>query len=208
MPKLDVIDGSKKVIEQIDLSEAVFAAEIKEPLVHQAVIAQLADRREGNHSTKTRSEVRGGGKKPWAQKGSGRARAGTRNSPLWRGGGIIFGPKPRDYSMALNKKMKKAALNSVLTSLVLENRLVIVDSLEIKEIKTKKAVALLSKIDARTPMLVIHGKGSENLVRSVSNLADVSTLNVTGINAYDMLHAEVVVCTKDAIKTIEERLSK
>jgi large subunit ribosomal protein L4 len=208
MPKLDIIDGSKKVVEQIDLSESVFAAEIKEPLVHQTVIAQLADRRGGNHSTKTRSEVRGGGKKPWAQKGSGRARAGTRSSPLWRGGGIIFGPKPRDYSMPVNKKMKKAALNSVLSSLVLENRLVIVDALEMKEIKTKKAAELFSKIDTRTPMLVIHGEGCDTLVRSAANLPDVATLNVAGLNAYDMLCAEVVVCTKDAVKTIEERLSK
>jgi len=208
MPKFDIVDGSKKVVEQIDLSEAVFAADIKEPLVHQAVVAQLAARRSGNHSTKTRSEVRGGGKKPWAQKGSGRARAGTSRSPLWRGGGITFGPKPREYSMPVNKKMKRAALSSVLSSLVLDNRLVIIDSVDFKEIKTKKAVELLSKVDARTPMLVMHGEGCENFIKSAANISGVATLNVAGLNAYDMLCAEVVVCTKDAIKTIEERLSK
>jgi large subunit ribosomal protein L4 len=208
MPKMDIINKSKKVVANIDLSELVFAAEIKEPLVHQTIVAQLASRRGGNHSTKTRSEVRGGGKKPWAQKGSGRARAGTRRSPLWRGGGIIFGPKPRDYSMAVNKKMKKAALSSVLSSLVSEKRFVIVDSLELKEIKTKKAMEFLTKIDSRSPKLVIHGAGCENFVRSAANITGVTTLNVAGLNAYDMLCAEVVVCTKDAVNAIEERFSK
>jgi len=208
MPKLDVIDKSKKVVKSIELSDAIFAAEIKEPLVHQVVVAQLAGARAGTHSTKTRDEVSGGGKKPWRQKGTGNARAGSNRSPLWRGGAIIFGPKPRDYSKDVNKKMKRSAINSALSNLVAEKRLLVVDSLAMKNIKTKEAAGYLQKIDGRSPCLVIHGDGCENFTRSVANMPDVKTISTAGLNVYDLLCAEVVICTSDAIKTIEERLSK
>lgn len=208
MPKIDVIDASKKVVNSMELSEKVFAAKIREPVVHQVVVAQMAKKRAGTHSTKTRGEVRGGGRKPWKQKGTGRARAGSIRSPIWRGGGITFGPKPRDHSFSVPKKMRKAALNSALSSLVLEGRFVVVDSLAMDEIKTKKAVELLKKIDDRSPYLVIHGENCDNFVRSSKNIPNAKTLTVAGLNVYDLLRAEVVICTSDAVKAIEQRLSK
>jgi len=208
MPKIDVIDKAKKVVSSIELSDSIFAAEIKEPLVHQVLVAQMAGARAGTHSTKTRDEVRGGGKKPWRQKGTGNARAGSKRSPLWRGGAIIFGPKPRDYSKDVNKKMRRSALNSALSNLVNENRLILVDSLAMDNIKTKNAADILQKLDVRTPRLVIHGDGCDNFVRSVANMDSVKTLTAAGLNVYDLLCAEVVICTSDAIKAIEERLSK
>jgi len=208
MPKIDVIDSSKKVVTSIELSEKVFSAKVRKSLVHQVVVAQLAGKREGNGSAKGRSEVKASNKKPWAQKGSGRARAGTKASPLWRGGGVTFGPKPRDFSLAVPKKMRKAALSSVLSSILKDGRLVVVDKIEIDEIKTKKAQELLDKLEKRTPLLVVHGEGCDNFVRSARNIPTVKTLSVTGLNVYDLLRADAVICTSDAMPAIEERLSK
>ncbi|MFQ5433057.1 MAG: 50S ribosomal protein L4 [Nitrospinota bacterium] len=208
MPKVDVVDGSKNVVGQIELSDSIFAAEKRnESIVHQVVLSQLAGRRRGTHSTKGRSDVRGGGRKPFAQKGLGRARAGTIRSPIWRGGGITFGPKPRDYSFSVPKKMRKLALKTVLTDLVSENRFIVVDSLEIDGIKTKKALEKIGNLKVSMPLLVIYGEGAANFLRSVRNLRDVKTLNVNGLNVYDLLNCETVICTKDAAEAIEKRLA-
>lgn len=209
MPKVDVIDGSKKVVGQIDLSDSIFAAEKpNESVVHQVVLSQLARRRRGTHSTKGRSDVRGGGRKPFAQKGLGRARAGTIRSPIWRGGGVTFGPKPRDYGYTVPKKMRRLAFTTVLSMLMSEKRFVVVDSLEIDEIKTKKAVEKIGKLKVSMPLLVIYGEGVDNFRRSVRNLPDVKTLSANGLNVYDLLNCETVVCTKDAAEAIEKRFAK
>jgi len=205
MPKVDVIDSAGSVVKSVDLAEKVFSAEIKKSAVHQVVTAQMAGRRAGTHSTKTRREIRGGGAKPWKQKGTGRARAGTNRSPLWRGGGITFGPKPRDYSQTVTKKMRKAALTSALTAILRDGRLVVVDSLKLDEIKTKKAAELLAAIDARTPALVVYGEGNANFIRSASNIPYVKLLPTAGLNVYDLLRAEVVIITADALDGIEKR---
>jgi large subunit ribosomal protein L4 len=205
MPKVDVIDSAGSVVTSVDLAEKVFSAEIKKSAVHQVVIAQMAGRRAGTASTKTRREIRGGGAKPWKQKGTGRARAGTNRSPLWRGGGIIFGPKPRDYSQTVTKKMRKAALTSALTAILQDGRLVVVDSLKLDEIKTKKAAELLAAIDSRTPALVVYGEGDANFIRSASNIPYVKLLPTAGLNVYDLLRAEVVIITADALDGIEKR---
>ncbi len=208
MPKVDVIDSSKKVVNSLELSDKVFASTVNQPIVHQVVVAQLAKRRAGNACTKGRSDVRGGGRKPWAQKGTGRARAGSNSSPLWRGGGVTFGPKPRDYTKSVPKKMRSAALSSALSSLVAEGRFVVVDALAMDEVKTKKAVELMKGIDARTPALVVYSDGCDNFVRAAKNIAALKTIPVAGLNVYDLLNAEVVVCTSDAIGKIEERFTK
>jgi len=205
MPKVDVIDSAGSVVKSVDLADKVFSAEIKKAAVHQVVIAQMAGRRAGTASTKTRREIRGGGAKPWKQKGTGRARAGTNRSPLWRGGGIIFGPKPRDYSQTVTKKMRKVALTSALTAILQDGRLVVVDSLKLDEIKTKKAAELLAAIDGRTPALVVYGEGDVNFIRSASNIPYVKLLPTAGLNVYDLLRAEVVIITADALDGIEKR---
>ena len=197
------------MVGQIELSESIFAAEKRnESIVHQVVLAQLAGRRRGTHSTKGRSDVRGGGRKPFAQKGLGRARAGTIRSPIWRGGGITFGPKPRDYSFSVPKKMRRLALKTVLSVLVSENRFVVLDSLEIDEIKTKKALEKIGNLKVSMPLLVIYGQGADNFLKSVRNLQNVKTLNANGLNVYDLLNCETVICTKEAAEAIEKRLSE
>jgi len=208
MPKIDVMDQSKKVVGSVQLSDAVFAAEVNVPVMHQVVMAQLANRRRGTQSTKTKAEVRGGGKKPWKQKGTGRARSGSTRSPIWRGGGISHGPKPRDYSQSVPKKMRRAALASAFSSLVAEGRLKIVNSLEMAEIKTKTALALLRGIESGKSTLIIHSGGCDNFLRSVRNLPDVKTLVVEGVNVYDLLNYQTVLCTQDAVAGIEKRLEK
>jgi len=209
MPKkIDVLDTNKKVVGSLDLSDAVFGADVNAPVMHQVVKAQLAGRRRGTQSTKTKAEVSGGGKKPWRQKGTGRARSGSTRSPVWRGGGISHGPKPRDYTEAVPKKMRRLALASALSGIVAQGRLKVVDSLAMDGIKTKSALALLKGIEAATPTLVIHAEGCANFVRSVRNVPDVKTLPVEGVNVYDLLNYQTVVCTKDAVAGIEKRLAK
>ncbi|MBI5178504.1 MAG: 50S ribosomal protein L4 [Nitrospinae bacterium] len=209
MPKkIDILDSAKKVVGSLDLPDAVFAAEVNVPLLHQVVKAQLAGRRRGTQSTKTKAEVSGGGKKPWKQKGTGRARSGSTRSPVWRGGGISHGPKPRDYAEATPKKMRRAAITGALSSIFAEGRLKVVDTLAMEGIKTKTALSFLKGIEAANPTLVIHGEGCANFVRSVRNVPDVKTLPVEGVNVYDLLNYQTVVCTKDAVAGIEKRLAK
>jgi large subunit ribosomal protein L4 len=208
MPKIDVLDKSKKVVGELSLSDAVFAADVNVPVMHQVVVAQMANRRRGTQSTKTKAEVRGGGKKPWKQKGTGRARSGSTRSPVWKGGGASHGPKPRDYTQSVTKKVRRLAIVSALSNIVAEGRLKVVNSLEMPDIKTKSAVNMLKGIGASFPVLVLHGAGCENFTRSARNVPDVKTLPVEGVNVYDLLNYSMVVCTKDAVEGIEKRLQK
>ncbi len=208
MPKIEVLDKAKKVVGEIVLSDKVFGAAVNTPVMHQVVVAQMANRRRGTQSTKTKAEVRGGGKKPWKQKGTGRARSGSTRSPLWRGGGVSHGPKPRDYSQSVPKKVRKIAMASALSGIVAEGRLRVVDSLDMAEIKTKTAVEMLKNFGAVFPVLVVHGAGCEKFARSARNVPDVRTLPVEGVNVYDLLNCNMLVCTKAAVEGIEKRLEK
>lgn len=208
MTELSVIDSSKREVGKVQLNPAVFDVEVKEHLFHQVVVQQLANRRSGTAATKTRSMVSGGGSKPWRQKGTGRARASSIRSPLWRGGGITFGPQPRDYSYSIPKKVKRSALCSALTHKVRENRLVVVDQIPLQEPKTKKAVEFLKGIGVTGKALLIVDEAQPNLRLSVRNLQTVNLLPVAGLNVYDILNHDVLVCTASALKKIEERLAQ
>jgi large subunit ribosomal protein L4 len=208
MPKIDVLNKSKKVVGEVTLSDDIFTKDANVPVMHQVVMAQMAGRRSGTQSTKTRAEVRGGGKKPWKQKGTGRARSGSSRSPVWKGGGASHGPKPRDYTQHVTKKVRKLALASALSNILAEGRLKVVDSLEMKEIKTKSAVKLLKGFGVKFPVLVVHGADCETFTRSARNIPDVKTLPVEGVNVYDLLNCDTMVCTKSAIEGIEKRIQK
>ncbi|HTY25880.1 MAG TPA: 50S ribosomal protein L4 [Desulfomonilaceae bacterium] len=207
MALIDVVNQKGEKVDSIELDEKVFNSEIRENLVQNVVVWQLAKRRNGTASTKTRSEVRGGGKKPWRQKGSGRARAGTNRSPIWTGGGTVFGPKPRSYDFSLNKKARKAALRSVLTSKFKDNQLTVVDKIELEAPKTKlflETVKALGLEDGKT--LFITPEKDETLRRSSKNLFRVLVLPTEGMNVYDLLRFERLVLLQAAIPTIHERL--
>ncbi len=207
MALIDVVNQKGEKVDSIELDEKVFNSEIRENLVQNVVVWQLAKRRSGTASTKTRSEVRGGGKKPWRQKGSGRARAGTNRSPVWTGGGTVFGPKPRSYEFSLNKKARKAALRSVLTSKFKDNQLTVVDKIELEAPKTKlflETVKALGLEDDKT--LFITPEKDETLCRSSKNLFRVLVLPAEGMNVYDLLRFERLVLLQAAIPTIHERL--
>lgn len=187
----------------IDLSEKVFGAEYNEPLIHQAVVTRLANERQGTKSTLTRTEVRGGGRKPWRQKGTGHARQGSTRAPQWKGGGVVFAPVPRDYSFKLNKKEKRAALKSVLTSRVQDNKLIVLDELKFDEIKTKEFKKVMDNLNVGKAMVVIGGQ-DENVILSARNLPTVNTAVAENINVYDILKGDTLVLTKDAVAKIEE----
>lgn len=206
MPKVDVYNGKNESISKVDLSPGVFDVEIKEHLYYDVVKMQLANRRKGTASTKSRSEVSGGGKKPYRQKGTGRARAGTIRSPLWRGGGIIFGPKPRDYSYKVTKKVRKTALRSALTQKLKEGKLLIVDDLGIDEIKTRKFVDVMTALGF-TQGLVVVAEPDRNLMLSARNVSGVKVLPAVGLNVYDVLRYDTLVIKKDAVDVIEKALS-
>ena len=195
------IDG--KEVEKLELNDSVFGVEINEHLVHMAVVGQLANNRQGTQSAKTRSEVSGGGKKPWRQKGTGHARQGSTRSPQWTGGGVVFAPKPRDYSVKMNKKEKQLAMKSALTSKVQEEKLIVVDELKMDEIKTKKFVEIMNNLKAAKAFVVTKDV-EENVVRSANNVETVKTAAVNEINVYDILKYDTLVLTKDAVAAIEE----
>lgn len=203
MPKVDVINIKGEKIEEITLNDEIFGIEPNEPVVHQVVVALLANKRQGTQSAKTRAEVRGGGKKPWRQKGTGRARAGSIRSPLWKGGGIIFAPKPRDYSKKVNKKMRRLAMKSVLSSKVLENELIILDELKFDAPKTKDMVSVLSNINTKKPLIVL-GNNDENVYKSARNIEGVDVATFDTLNVYDMLKHYNLILTKEAVEKIEE----
>ena len=203
MANVAVFNMEGKEVGTLDLSDAVFGVEVNEHLVHMAVVWQLANKRQGTQKAKTRSEVSGGGRKPWRQKGTGHARQGSTRSPQWTGGGVVFAPVPRDYSFKLNKKEKRAALKSALTSRVQENKLIVVDELKFDEIKTKNFKQVMDNLKVSKGLVVIN-ENDKNVVMSVKNMPTVNTTLTSTLNVYDVMKAGTVVLTKDAVKTIEE----
>ena len=187
----------------IELSDSIFGVEVKENLVHQAVVLYLANRRQGTQKAKTRSEVSGGGRKPWRQKGTGHARQGSTRSPQWTGGGVVFAPVPRDYSFKMNKKEKRSALKSALTSKVQDNKFMVLDELKFDEIKTKKMVTVLDALKVGKALLVITDD-SENVVKSARNIENVQLASPSTINVYDILKYDTVIATKSSVAAIEE----
>lgn len=208
MASLDVINQNGEKVDTIELDDGIFNAEIRETLVQQVVVWQLANRRQGSAATKTRSDVRGGGKKPWRQKGTGRARAGTNRSPIWTGGGTIFGPHPRSYSFSLTKKVRRAALRSVLSSKLQANQLTVVDKIELDAPKTKLFLETMKALglDAAKTVFITADR-DETLRRSSRNLYRVLVLPTEGMNVYDLLRFERVVLLRDAVPKIHERLA-
>ena len=203
MAKVSVYNMEGREVETIDLSDDVFGVKVNEHLVHMAVVQQLANKRQGTQKAKTRSEVSGGGRKPWRQKGTGHARQGSTRSPQWKGGGVVFAPVPRDYSFKMNKKEKRAALKSALTSRVQENKLIVVDELKFDEIKTKNFKAVMDNLKV-TKAYVVLNDNDEKVVMSARNLPNVQTALTNTINVYDVMKGGTVILTKDAVKTIEE----
>ena len=203
MANVSVYNMEGKEVGTMELSDAVFGVEVKENLVHQAVVQQLANNRQGTQKAKTRSEVSGGGRKPWRQKGTGHARQGSTRAPQWTGGGVVFAPVPRDYSFKMNKKEKRLALKSVLTSKVQENKFLVLDELKFGEIKTKEMKKVLDNLKADRALVVI-GDDSENVVLSARNLPGVQTAFVNTINVYDILKYNTVIATKSSVESIEE----
>ena len=203
MANVAVFNMEGKEVGTLDLSDAVFGVEVNEHLVHMAVVWQIANKRQGTQKAKTRSEVSGGGRKPWRQKGTGHARQGSTRSPQWTGGGVVFAPVPRDYSFKLNKKEKRAALKSALTSRVQENKLIVVDELKFDEIKTKNFKQVMDNLKVSKGLVVIN-ENDKNVVMSAKNMPTVNTTLTSTLNVYDVMKAGTVVLTKDAVKTIEE----
>ena len=203
MANVKVYNIEGKEVGTIELNDAVFGVEVNEHLMHMAVVQQLANKRQGTQKAKTRSEVSGGGRKPWRQKGTGHARQGSTRAPQWTGGGVVFAPTPRDYSFKLNKKEKRAALKSALTSRVQENKFIVVDEMKFEEIKTKNFQAMLNNLSVAKALVVIE-EGNTNAVLSARNIADVKTAGTNTINVYDILKYNTVIVSKAAVATIEE----
>ena len=203
MANVTVYNMEGNEVGTMELNDAVFGVEINEHLVHLAVVRQLANNRQGTQKAKTRSEVRGGGRKPWRQKGTGHARQGSIRAPQWTGGGVVFAPVPRDYEVKMNKKERRAALKSALTSKVQDNKLVVVDSLTLAEAKTKEMQKVLTNLKA-DKALVITAADDQNVAISARNIADVQTATVNTMNVYDVMKHNTVVVTKDAVASIEE----
>ena len=203
MANVAVYNMEGKEVDKIELNDSIFGVEINEHLVHMAVLQQLANKRQGTQKAKTRSEVRGGGRKPWRQEGTGHARQGSTRSPQWTGGGVVFAPTPRDYSFKLNKKEKRAALKSALTSRVVENKFVVVDELKLDEIKTKKFVEVLKNLNVEKALVILNDM-DEKVIASAANIPTVKTTQTNELNVFDVLKYDTVVVTKAAVATIEE----
>ena len=203
MAKVSVFNMEGKEVGTIDLNDAVFGVKVNEHLVHMAVVQHLANKRQGTQKAKTRSEVSGGGRKPWRQKGTGHARQGSTRAPQWTGGGVVFAPVPRDYSFKLNKKEKQAALKSALTDKVLSSSLSVLEELKFDDIKTKSFVKVMDNLKVNSGLVVITDN-DKNVVMSARNVAEVDTASVSTINVYDIMKAKKVVLTKDAVAKIEE----
>ena len=203
MANVSVLNMEGKEVGSMELNDAVFGVEINEHLVHQAVVLQLANNRQGTQKAKTRSEVSGGGRKPWRQKGTGHARQGSTRAPQWTGGGVVFAPVPRDYSFKMNKKEKRAALKSVLTSKVQENKFIVLDELKLAEVKTKEMKKVLDNLKVNNALVII-GDDSENVALSARNIAGVQTASVNTINVFDMLKYNTIIATKSSVAAIEE----
>ena len=203
MANISVYNIEGKEVGTIDLNDAVFGVEVNEHLVHMAVVSQLANKRQGTQKAKTRSEVSGGGRKPWRQKGTGHARQGSTRAPQWTGGGVVFAPVPRDYSFKMNKKEKRAALKSALSSRVEEKKFIVVDEIKFDEIKTKNFVNILKNLDVSKALVVLED-GNTNAEISARNIPDVKTAKTNTINVYDILKYNTVIATKAAVANIEE----
>lgn len=203
MATVSVYNMAGEEVGSLDLSDAIFGVEPNEHLLHKAVVAQLANNRQGTQKAKTRSEVSGGGRKPWRQKGTGHARQGSTRSPQWTGGGVVFAPTPRDYSQKVNKKEKRAALKSALSAKVADSKFIVLDELKLDAIKTKDFVNVLNNINAPKALVVLN-ENDETIVRSAANVKDVKTALTNTINVYDILKYDALVVTKDAVATIEE----
>ncbi len=203
MANVSVYNMEGKEVGTIDLSDAVFGVAVNEHLVHMAVVQQLANKRQGTQKAKTRSEVSGGGRKPWRQKGTGHARQGSTRSPHWTGGGVVFAPTPRDYSFKMNRKEKQLAIKSALTSRVQEKKLIVIDELKFEEIKTKNFVAVVENLNLKKALFVIN-ENDEKVVMSAKNIPTVQTTLTNTINVYDIMKAGTVVLTKDSVAKLEE----
>ena len=203
MATISVLNMEGKEVGTMELNDAVFGVEVNEHLVHRAVVQQLANNRQGTQKAKTRSEVRGGGRKPWRQKGTGHARQGSIRAPQWKGGGVVFAPVPRDYSFKMNKKEKRAALKSALTSRVQEEKFIVLDDLKLDEIKTKKFVQVMKNLNVDKALVVMKEK-DVNVIQSAKNIPNVKTTLTSTINVYDILKYKTVVITKSAVENIEE----
>ena len=203
MANVSVYNMQGKEVEKIELSDAVFGVEVNENLVHLAVVAQLANQRQGTQKAKTRSEVSGGGRKPWRQKGTGHARQGSIRAPQWKGGGVVFAPVPRDYSLGMNKKEKRAALKSALTSRVEAGKLIVLDELTLPEVKTKNFAAVLDALKLDKALVVLDSI-DQNVILSARNIPTVKTTQVGTLNVYDVMKYATVVVTKKAVQNIEE----
>ena len=208
MPKVAVYDMTGKQTGEMELNDSVFGVEINDAVVHQAVVMQLASQRQGTHATKTRSMVRGGGRKPWKQKGTGRARSGSIRSPLWVGGGVAFGPHPRSYKFSMPRKVRRLAIKSALTAKVNEGGLVVVENISFAEPKTKEVVKFLGSFEAQAAKaLIITADNDENVEKSSRNIPGVKAIGTIGLNVFDLLHHDKVLVTKEAVAKIEEVLA-
>ncbi len=203
MSNVSVYNMEGAVVGEVELKDEIFGVAVNENLLHQSVVAQLANKRQGTQSAKTRSEVSGGGKKPWRQKGTGRARQGSTRSPQWTGGGVVFAPKPRSYEIRLNKKEKRAALKSALTTRVQEEKFFVIDDLKCEEIKTKTMVKLLDALEVKKALVVLN-ENDQNVIRSARNIPQVKTALTNTINVYDILKYDTIVIDRAALETIEE----
>ena len=203
---IDVYDAQGQVLRQVDIPDGVFGAEVKDHLLYEVVRYQLARRRQGTAHTKNRSAVRGGGRKPWRQKGTGRARAGSRRSPLWRGGGTVFGPMPRTYAYSMPKKKRRAALCGALTLKLRENAFRVIDRFDVAQPKTRQIVQLIKNFTEASKVLLLIGEPNETLYLSVRNIQQVKVLPVAGLNVYDLLHHATVICAEEALDKISGRL--
>ena len=204
MPKVNVYNQLGEVVGDIELNEAIFGIEVNEHVVYEVVKNHLANRRQGTQSAKTRAEVRGGGRKPWRQKGTGRARQGSIRAPQWKGGGVVFAPKPRSYRYSVPQKVRRLAMRSVLTSKVLEGELRVLDALTIDAFSTKKAKEILKNLNLETKTIIVLSEGNEKIVKSFANLPKVETVVVDYMNVYDLLRFDNLVIVKDALSKIEE----
>ncbi|MGM0396319.1 MAG: 50S ribosomal protein L4 [Bacillota bacterium] len=204
MPKVNVYNMLGELVEEMDLSDAVFGVEVNEHVVYEVVKNQLANKRQGTQSAKTRAEVRGGGRKPWRQKGTGRARQGSIRSPQWKGGGVVFAPKPRDYSYSVPKKVRRLAMKSALTDKLQNNEIIVVDELKFDAPKTKEMINMLNTLNADKKALIVMGEKNVNVIRSAGNIPNVATTLVNTLNVYDILKYNSFIITKEAVKKVEE----
>ncbi|MHB1127412.1 MAG: 50S ribosomal protein L4 [Bacillota bacterium] len=207
MPRVPVYNIEGNQVGEIDLNDNIFGIKVNEPVMHQVVVMHLANKRRGTSSTKIRSEVSGGGRKPWRQKGTGRARAGSNRSPLWRGGGVTFGPRPRDYSYTIPKKVRRLALKSALSSKVLDGNLVVVDEIIMQQPKTKDMVKILGSLGVAEKALVVTAIKDENVQKSARNIPGITPATAVGLNVYELLLHDKLVMTRDAVARVEEVLA-